>query len=93
MMELVSLLTRTDNKLTRTTKKIICKIKERNMFAKSGCIVVEACAVAFATCGAARKADMQNNALRLRLHKLMCKYQNIEIFQYKYQRYHYQVIM
>ena len=51
------------------------------MFAKSGCIVVEACAVAFATCGAARKADMQNNALRLRLHKLMCKYQNIEILQ------------
>ena len=80
MMELVSLLTRTDNKLTRT-KKNICKIKERNMFAKSGCIVVEACAVAFATCGAARKADMQNNALRLRLHKLMCKYQNIEILQ------------
>ena len=64
------------------------------MFAKSGCIVVEACAVAFATCGAARKSDMQNNALRLRLHKLMCKYLNIEIlqYQYQYQTYHYQLI-
>ena len=67
--------------MTQTKKNIICKIKEGNMFAKSGCIVAEACAVAFATCGAARKADMQNNALRLRLHKLMCKYQNIEILQ------------
>ena len=64
------------------------------MFANSGCIVVEACAVAFATCGAARKSDMQNNALRLRLHKLMCKYLNIEIlqYQYQYQIYHYQLI-
>ena len=62
------------------------------MFAKSGCIVVEACAVAFATCGAARKSDMQNNTLRLRLHKLMRKYQNIEILQYQYYRYNHQVI-
>ena len=57
--------------MTQTKKDVICKIKERNMFAKSGCIVVEACAVAFATCGAARKSDMQNNALRLRLRKLV----------------------
>ena len=62
------------------------------MFAGSGCILVQACAVAFATCGAARKADMQNNALRLRLHKLMCKYQNIEILQNPYYWYHYQIL-